>query len=138
MKHYVVGFLFVEDNTKCLMVKKNKPDFMRGFWNGIGGEIESEDLTTHHAMCREYFEETGIHVDWIPFAILYRPSATITCFWASHREMEKVAKVNDVGEELSWLMWRFASPLYKNAPMLMELALLDPENTVEIYLGDHD
>lgn len=138
MTNYVVGFLFAEDKQQqCLFVKKNKPEFMAGKWNGIGGSIASEE-TPFLAMCREAKEEANLDVDWFPFAELHRPDTTIFCFWSSVKNCLDVPEFNDVGEEHRWLVWQNTDRyfLFESVPMLLELARLDPPGICEIWLGE--
>ena len=37
---YVLGFLFNPQHTSVVLVKKNRPDWQRGFYNGVGGHVE--------------------------------------------------------------------------------------------------
>jgi 8-oxo-dGTP diphosphatase len=61
MINYVLGFLFSEDRTKICLILKNKPDFLAGKYNGIGGKIEpGEDAS--EAIVREFKEETGVTI----------------------------------------------------------------------------
>lgn len=55
---YVVGFMFNEANDRILLIFKNRPVWMAGKLNGIGGKIEPGE-TAHEAMEREFREETG-------------------------------------------------------------------------------
>ncbi len=59
-KNYVVGFIFSEDKNDILLVKKKRPDWQKGYLNGIGGHIELWDDSPLHAMIRECKEETGL------------------------------------------------------------------------------
>jgi 8-oxo-dGTP diphosphatase len=56
MKEYVAGFVFC--NHDVALVLKNKPNWQKGLWNGIGGKIEPGEFAKE-AMIREFFEETG-------------------------------------------------------------------------------
>lgn len=58
VKHrYVVGFLFSEDESRVLLVLKNRPAWQEGKLNGVGGKIEAGE-TPLQAMEREFKEET--------------------------------------------------------------------------------
>jgi len=56
MKEYVCGFLFSPDYSKVVLIKKNRPEWQKGMFNGIGGKIE-EGETALEAMEREFWEE---------------------------------------------------------------------------------
>lgn len=69
MKHYVLGFAFNHEN-QVLLIKKAKPDWQRGKWNGVGGSVESHE-TPLQAMIRECDEEAGLHLTaWSKIATL--------------------------------------------------------------------
>jgi 8-oxo-dGTP diphosphatase len=56
---YVLGFAFNTIGDKVALIRKNKPDWQKGFLNGIGGKIE-KDESKRSAMVREFEEECGI------------------------------------------------------------------------------
>jgi 8-oxo-dGTP diphosphatase len=63
---YVVGLL--HDGKNIVLVKKDRPDYLKGKFNGPGGKIEKGE-TPAQAIEREYFEETGLRItNWRPFA----------------------------------------------------------------------
>lgn len=62
MKSYVIGFMFNPDLSRVALVKKNRPAWQAGLWNGIGGHIEEGEQPLA-AMQREFFEETGVPVE---------------------------------------------------------------------------
>lgn len=134
MTNYVVGFLFTQSKSECLLVKKNKPEFMKGLWNGIGGSINDGEFPIT-AMCREAKEEAGLDVIWVQFAEIFRPDAHIYCFWSESDKRLYVPFENDVGEEHRWIAWRGAYQLFETVPMLLELAKLEPAEC-DIHLGE--
>ncbi len=60
----VVGFAFSENADSVLLVRKLRPEWQKGFLNGIGGKIEIGE-THFDAINRECIEETGLSIDWI-------------------------------------------------------------------------
>jgi 8-oxo-dGTP diphosphatase len=51
---------------RVILIRKNRPDFQKGKWNGIGGKLEANESPLD-AMVREFREETGIvtqPTDW--------------------------------------------------------------------------
>ncbi len=67
MDKFVVGFAFADhdDSDRCcvLLVKKNRPEWQRGYLNGIGGKIEGDE-SPEAAMDRECHEEAGLDLAW--------------------------------------------------------------------------
>jgi 8-oxo-dGTP diphosphatase len=55
--NYVCGFMFAKD--KVLLIEKNRPAYLAGKWNGVGGKMEPGEEPIE-AMVREFYEETGI------------------------------------------------------------------------------
>lgn len=64
MKHYVLGFVFSYKKDKVLLVKKKRPEWQAGKYNGIGGKINDIDKSPLAAMQREGEEETGMRLNW--------------------------------------------------------------------------
>jgi 8-oxo-dGTP diphosphatase len=56
---YSVGFLM--DATRVVLIRKNRPAWQAGLYNGVGGHIEPGE-TPLQAMAREFREETGLTV----------------------------------------------------------------------------
>ena len=63
MIKYVLGFLFDEKENNLVLIRKLKPDFLKGMLNGVGGKIESHE-TPLEAIEREFREETGLNIAW--------------------------------------------------------------------------
>jgi len=60
-KFYVIG-IAMDDKKNILLINKNRPDWQKGLWNGIGGKIE-EGETRLEAMKREAYEEANLPLD---------------------------------------------------------------------------
>ena len=43
MIHYVTGLMFSKDMQKVLLIKKLKPDWQYGRFNGLGGKVEENE-----------------------------------------------------------------------------------------------
>jgi 8-oxo-dGTP diphosphatase len=70
MKEYVCGFLFSPDYSKVVLIKKNRPAWQAGMFNGVGGKIE-EGETALEAMTREFQEECGLYYyNWNQFCCI--------------------------------------------------------------------
>lgn len=66
IQKFVLGFAFNKEKTEVLLIKKNRPDYQKGFLNGLGGKVELGEHALF-AMTREFFEECGIRTeltDW--------------------------------------------------------------------------
>ena len=74
--NYVNGFMINQSTKEVLFIKKNRPDFQAGKWNGIGGKIEPGEQPID-AMVREFREETGVDSspeDWTSTIHLVQPA----------------------------------------------------------------
>lgn len=66
VKKYVVGFMFSQGLDEVVLIRKNRPLWQKGLYNGVGGKVE-EDEHQDDAMQREFEEETGCDThkqDW--------------------------------------------------------------------------
>lgn len=85
MRQYVTGFLFSADGQKVLLIKKAKPLWQEGKFNGLGGKIEPRE-TAQQAMVRELYEECGIQTkldDWQQILLINCPTDyQVTFFYA--------------------------------------------------------
>ena len=59
MVEYVLGFCFNDGKSHVVLMNKNRPDWQKGFLNGVGGKVEDNE-SIPDAMCREFEEETGV------------------------------------------------------------------------------
>lgn len=65
MEHMVLGFLFSPDCSEVILIRKKRPKWQAGRLNGVGGRVELGE-TPHHAMRREFREETALDiVTWL-------------------------------------------------------------------------
>jgi len=79
---YVLGFYFVANRQAVVLIRKNKPEWQAGKFNGVGGRIEPGE-TALEAMRREFREEACKDVtSWRPFATMEFPDAIVHCFTA--------------------------------------------------------
>lgn len=80
---YVAGFLFDEAREHVVLLEKQKPLWMKGKLNGVGGKIEDGE-TPIVAMRREFEEETGLALNqdlWHEFCELkaYNGAPDLRC-----------------------------------------------------------
>ena len=59
MTKYVLGFCFNAEKNRVVLMEKNRPDWQKGYLNGVGGKVEKGEIPVC-AMCREFGEETGV------------------------------------------------------------------------------
>lgn len=65
-----VGLMFCQNKTKVALIRKARPEWMAGCWNGLGGHIKPDE-TGYHCIHRKVLEESGIlEFDWEHFAII--------------------------------------------------------------------
>lgn len=76
---YVAGFA-LDDAGRVALVRKARPAWQAGKWNGIGGKIEPGE-TPAAAMRREFSEEAGLDVaGWQHLACLTFPAGMVFFF----------------------------------------------------------
>jgi 8-oxo-dGTP diphosphatase len=77
MTDFVTGLLFSVDRQHVVLIQKHNPSWQRGSFNGVGGKIEAAERPID-AMCREFFEETGLSMrpeQWTAFAEIQHAAA---------------------------------------------------------------
>lgn len=70
VKQYVLGFAFSEDREYVTLIRKNRPEWQAGKFNGVGGKVELNEALKD-AMIREFREETSVYATaWDQFLVL--------------------------------------------------------------------
>jgi 8-oxo-dGTP diphosphatase len=131
--HYSAGFLFSHAKDRVLLIRKNRPAWMHGMLNGIGGHIEPGE-TPHDCMVRECKEETGLDVpEWKQFVTLRIPSKAVIHFFASTGPVFHARKTTD--EELYLAYTAEVNSLHTipNLRWLIPMALRIDEDHIESY-----
>lgn len=105
---YVVGFMFDSRAKYVVLIRKEKPAWQQGLYNGVGGKIEASE-SGHEAMAREFEEETGLKtyesnwrkygkmtgVDW-ECELFYVVDDRLTNVHTTTAEQVSVVKVDDI------------------------------------------
>lgn len=92
-ENYVLGFMFSPNRRFVALIQKQKPEWQAGKWNGIGGKIETTDTSPIYAMCREFYEETGVDTvaaNWFPVAIGCYEGGHVFIYAAENEQVWKV------------------------------------------------
>jgi 8-oxo-dGTP pyrophosphatase MutT (NUDIX family) len=126
MKEYCLGFLFDNDLSKIVLIRKLKPIWQYNLLNGVGGSIERGE-TPIVAMDREFREETtyaGEDIDWKYFALLNGGEFKVSCFAAKSDNVDLKARTAEAIEvcdidKLEYLR----KQMIENLPWLINLAV---------------
>jgi 8-oxo-dGTP diphosphatase len=97
-EEYVCGFLFNPEKTKVALIRKNRPEWQKGFFNGIGGKIEETDSDKYHSMSREFLEETGVIIDksnWDYFCKIEGSDWMVHFFHATSDQFDLIETITD-------------------------------------------
>lgn len=90
----VVGFLFSEDAKRVVLIKKNRPEWQKGYYNGIGGHVMHGEHFSG-AMEREFAEEAGMKVyGWRHFVTLKNKEVEIY-FYNAFGDVDKAISCTD-------------------------------------------
>ncbi|MBD1570311.1 NUDIX domain-containing protein [Aliivibrio sp. S10_S31] len=119
MISYVTGFMFSKNIKNVALIKKIKPTWQKGLYNGIGGKVECNE-TASEAMAREFEEETGVktHPDeWRLYTIITSPNEYEISFFfmisdqayfvqTIEKEVVSIYQINQLPENTIWnLRW---------------------------------
>ncbi len=80
---YVLGFAFDTSLNKVLLIEKDRPEFMKGRLNGLGGSLHTGEIP-EIGMIREFREESGIITSfWTHFATFFCDAENyeVFCFY---------------------------------------------------------
>lgn len=136
-KQYVVGFMFSPSRRSVVLIRKNRPNWQAGKWNGVGGKIELTDKSPVHAMQREFQEETGVPFvsNWNHFATLRGANDVIYVYRTFDESIEHATTVTDeeVGKHFTNDLPRDVLP---NLRFLIPLALTPGYAHTEFFFED--
>ena len=125
MKKYVTGFLFSQDASHLVLIKKTNPPWQCGLFNGVGGKVEANELSVD-AMVREFIEETGVtttKADWTCYAKIYRPHCYDVDVYFSHSDLAFSAKTIEQEPVHIIKLTELPSNIIPNLQWLIPLAL---------------
>lgn len=131
-KWYVLGFAFDAKKQNVVLIEKQKPEWQKDKYNGVGGKVEPNDLGIHYAMVREFYEETGVVTDenqWHLFAKMQFGNdimgggASIYCFRTFDDSIKDCSTCETEVVEIFSMETVYQYPLMHNLPILLRLAL---------------
>lgn len=97
--NYVAGFVFDYNLERVVLIRKERPEWQQGKYNGVGGKIEPGEYPAQ-AMAREFEEETGVNIppcNWTPFGKITgtRDDKEVNLFTAVLRDVDMCKTVTD-------------------------------------------
>lgn len=107
MKKYSMTFIFNNEMTKVLLIKKNKPDNMKGLLNGIGGHKEDYDKSYEDCAIREIKEESDLLIsteNLINIGELSKENEFYVALFAVKTKEEDILKFNSLTDEKVFLI----------------------------------
>ena len=125
MLEYVEGLLFSPDLKEVVLIQKNRPKYLVGLWNGVGGKVERGE-NPYDATVREFFEEAGLYVGgWELFLELENPGHWVIHFGKAVGDVTKVKTMTD--EPVSvFPTSHLPKNVVRNLPWIVPMAM-DPE-----------
>lgn len=136
-QNYVLGFMFDSNLSRVVLIKKKRPAWQAGLFNGAGGMVEPGERDVD-AMVREFKEETGVlthHSQWVPFCVLTDAAYTVSVYRsASDVHVANVGTCTDEHVECFCLtdVWSGAMPQVPNLRWLVAMAL-DHDPTISVH-----
>ena len=122
MNKMVCGFMFSEDGLSVALIRKNRPEWQAGKYNGIGGHIEEGELYIE-AIRREFEEETLLKYDgWELFTMGESSTARVGFYRAFTDSVNFVQSATDEKVKIFKLS-ELPDKLVPNLRWLIPLAL---------------
>lgn len=123
MKSFTLGFIFDPELKRVALIEKQRPDWQRGHYNGVGGKIEPGE-TSIACIVREVREESGLTTtegDWTHVASLSADDWAMDVYAHVHAgAAEDIRTLTD--EQVSWHEVRSLPELaLTNVPWLVHL-----------------
>lgn len=122
---YVAGLMFSPNGRAVALIRKERPDWMKGKLNAIGGKIE-EGESPYEAMVREFKEETGLLVDsgWTRFLVLRTIHDTVIhFFYIKSVLVHRVSTLTDEHVDVYSVKSATRHICVSNVPWIMRMAL---------------
>ena len=120
MIEMVLGFLFSTRMDKVALIKKSKPAWQEGMWNGIGGKVDPGE-TPKHAMIREFEEEAGLRIEnWRYFGQMQNDRVRVSLYVAVSDDVDSVQTTTE--EEVRVFPTRHLPHTVYNLRWLLPLA----------------
>lgn len=139
---YVLGFAF-DLNGDVTLIRKNRPEWQAGKWNGVGGHRNGAE-TGPEAMVREFEEEAGVktHPEQWRLAGSMRADGAwrVLVYTCTERLWGRVVTKTDERVALfgTPLQCEGIFPYIENVPALVELCSLARDHTDKIPLFELD
>lgn len=138
-----LAFVFNHNLDQVILIKKQRPAWQKGFWNGLGGKIEPGE-SIDECVVREVEEESGIRIPnghWTKVGVLTSPDWHAQIYTTQLEKTDKTL-VSETGEQVAWFSVTKLPKVIDNLPWLIPLCinkLQTPELnvvTAEYYPSD--
>lgn len=106
MQRYVLGFVVNDDGQSILLLRKNRPKFLAGRLNGVGGKIEDRE-TEVEAMVRECLEECDVFIppdEWFLMGEMGDRVNYLVHVFAANAPLSQARQCTD--EQLVTMSWK--------------------------------
>ena len=121
---FVLGFLFNIDCTKVILIRKEKPYWQKGFYNGVGGKVQEGELPIE-AIRREFREETVLDIFYWKYFGYINDSGNKISLFTSLIPTESFVKESVVNKTEEIVTEVFLDNI-KNIPIVYNLHWLIP------------
>lgn len=101
--NYVLGFIFDDCKSQVALIKKNRPEWQAGYFNGIGGKIEKGELAIE-AMQRECEEESGLsNLSWKHIGYMQGKDWHVTIYVSFDNDLSLIESKKDERIEIHYV-----------------------------------
>jgi 8-oxo-dGTP diphosphatase len=138
MTNYVLGFCFDSAGKNVVLIRKTKPAWQAGKFNGVGGKIETRE-SQGQAMVREFYEEAGVMTtpdNWEYFGSMAGPGWACGLFYTFNDFIFRKAATQTEEEIHTFPVFIAQSeiPTISNVPWIVEAARNHKQNNGEFQI----
>ena len=128
---YSCGLIFNEDKTEILLVRKRRPSWQIGMFNGIGGKVDGYESALECMIRKSKEETTIIDENWREIAKLRGDDLSwcVVFFAIYNQDFKKISPLTDellypiMIKDIFNRQWYFYNSIIKNLRVIISLAL---------------
>lgn len=133
-----LAFVFNSDLSEVILIEKQRPQWQKGLWNGLGGKIEPGE-SIQECLIREVKEESGLSIplkSWVEIASMTAQDWNVLIFGASIPKSSTPLH-SATGEVVKWFSLKNFPQVIDNLYWLIPLSMNKLQNQDLLKVAIH-